>query len=276
MSETAGHQLDQVEHERIFKRKILPVADLVVYQQQATPTAIVLVRPPGASAHGLAYLARRELRFDVLSISDEELVEYHPQIALLRQNHPYLWPEKVRTDAVLWGNRLIMEGVQQRVNLLVDMPTETDNMVALVEHLFNRRYRVEVRGLVTHRLQSELAMHQRFARSLEVSGCGRHVLPAVSDATDEQLPATLDNIYEDPRVTIRLFDWQGKALYDSRDQGRLPSKALALLREQAMKNPAATKATRDGWRAHGQWEKDLPTLLDRLSGGQSEHTSTPV
>lgn len=274
MTDVSDCRLKPVEHERIFKQQILRVADLAIYQQHATPAAVVLVRPPGTSAHGLAHLARRELRFDVLTIADEELVEYHPQIAALRKEHPYRWPEKVRADAVLWGNRLIMEGVQEGVNLLVDMPTETANLDVLVEHLFNRRYRVEIHCLALSTLQAELAMHQRFARAFEVSGCGLHVLPTVSTATEELLPVKLDSIYGDPRVTIRLFNWLGKPLYDSREQGRLPSKALAMLRDQAMRVPANTKAARDGWRAHARWEQDLPQLLDRMAGKACTGTSS--
>lgn len=274
MTEVVGYQLEPVEHGKIFRNQILRVADLVAFSQHTHPLAIVLVRPPGTSGHGLVHLAKRELHFDVLAIADEELVEYHPQIAAMREQHPYTWPEKVRADAVYWANDLISAGVQERVNLLIDMPTEAVNLDRLVEHLFNHRYRVEIRCLVVHRLQAELAMQQRFARSFELNGCGRHMRPELCKPVEALLPDKLDGIYSEPRVAIRLFDWKGNPLYDSRDQGRLPSKALVLLGDQQMKDPVTTKATRDGWDAHMQWERDLPKLVDRMVGRDGTGTGS--
>lgn len=264
MSDEDSFLLGQEQRASILRHQILPGAELELLQSHRHPSATLVVSRPGASAHGLVHLALRELQFDGLSISDEALGEYHPHIAALRAKHPYTWSDLVRGEALQWANALQAHGMERRLNLVIDMPTEVAQLERRIRDLFRHGYRVEIRLQTLHRLEGSLAMSQRFSRGFEASGCGRYVVPALSEAFDAQVPAVLDSIYAEPRITIQLLDWKGKALYDSRTNGRLPSKALSIAQDQRMKDPANTKGVRDGWATQAQWEHDLPQLMDRM------------
>lgn len=266
MSEEDSFLLGQEQRASVFRNQILPIAALEMLRSQRHPSATIVVSRPGASAHGVVHLAMRELRFDALSVSDEALVEYHPHIAALRAKQPYTWSDLVCGEALQWANVLQAHGMERRLNLVIDMPTEVAQLERRVHDLFRHGYRVEIRCLALHRLEASLAMSQRFSRGFETTGCGRYVVPALSEAFDAQVPAVLDSIYAEPRITIQLLDWNGKVLYDSRTDGRLPSKALGIVQDKRMKDPVNTKGVRDGWATQAQWEHDLPQLLDRMMG----------
>ncbi|WP_172959486.1 hypothetical protein, partial [Salmonella enterica] len=87
----------------------------------------------------------------------------------------------------------------------------------------------------------------------------------------------LDLVHERTDVQIRIFNREGKELYDSHTSPKLPGAALQEAREARLKDPALTRQLRDGWQEQQAWHRDLPQTLphnDKVSPPTRENLLT--
>jgi len=195
-------------------------------------------------------------------LDPDELRSYHPNVQRFRESNPYLWAGDTHEDASQWNKELRSAAIEGRRNLVVDTTLGSgDGAVNLINDLKAKGYDVEVRGLVAHRLESELGVDNRFAGQLDKLGFGRYVPDSVRQHVYEALPGNLDKVHLETGVQIRLFNRQGEELYNNRQDSRLPGTALDAERDARLRDPALTHTLRDGWKAMRNWHQDLPDTV---------------
>ena len=87
------------EHDRIFREKVLPKAELDKYISQEHHKAIILAGQPGSGNGSLKDVALREFNDDILVVDPDEKRKYHPEAKRWQQESPYGWSQKTNADA---------------------------------------------------------------------------------------------------------------------------------------------------------------------------------
>jgi predicted ABC-type ATPase len=254
--------LSPESHQQILWEQIIPKSGLDSRMSYGNPQAVILAGQPGAGKGGLAGQVRRELHNDVITIDPDALRDEHEYVRSLRKQYPYTWAGHTHDDASQWAKELRSSAIDGRKNLILDTTLGNgDSAVALIRDLQAKGYEVEVRGVVAHRLESELGVDRRFTSDLDLVGFGRYVPEDVRKHVYDALPGNLDKVQAETGIQIRLYGREGAQVYDSHSDSRPPGAALEAEREARLKDPRITQALRDGWRAQGRWHAELTDTL---------------
>jgi predicted ABC-type ATPase len=254
--------LSPESHQQILWEQIIPKSGLDSRTSYGNPQAVILAGQPGAGKGGLAGQVRRELHNDVITIDPDALRDEHEYVRSLRKQYPYTWAGHTHDDASQWAKELRSSAIDGRKNLILDTTLGNgDSAVALIRDLQAKGYEVEVRGVVAHRLESELGVDRRFTSDLDLVGFGRYVPEDVRKHVYEALPGNLDKVQAETGIQIRLYGREGAQVYDSHSDTRPPGAALEAEREARLKDPRITQALRDGWHAQGRWHAELGDTL---------------
>lgn len=249
-------------HQQILWEQIIPKSGLDSRTSYENPQAVILAGQPGAGKGGLAGQVRRELHNDVITIDPDALRDEHEYVRSLRKQYPYTWAGHTHDDASQWAKELRSSAIDGRKNLILDTTLGNgDSAVALIRDLQANGYEVEIRGVVAHRLESELGVDRRFTSDLDLVGFGRYVPEDVRKHVYDALPGNLDKVQAETGIQIRLYSREGAQVYDSHSDTRLPGAALEAEREARLKDPRITQSLRDGWRAQGRWHAELGDTL---------------
>lgn len=255
-------RLDHEAHARLLQEKVIPNGGMNETSSQAHPKAVVLAGQPGAGKSKVSGALLREFDDDVVLVDPDELRRTHSEFVNLSQQHPYTWAGHTHEDASQWAKELRSAAIDGRRNLILDTTLGSgDSAVTLIKDLQAKGYDVEIRGVVAHRLESELGVDARFSNSLESRGFGRYVPEDVRKHVYEALPGNLDKVQAETGIQIRLYSREGAQVYDSHSDTRLPGAALEAEREARLKDPRITQSLRDGWRAQGRWHAELGDTL---------------
>lgn len=255
-------QLPVDVHQRVLRETIIPESGLSHHTSQTTPKAILLAGQPGAGKGTLKDISRAELGGNVVVVDPDELRDAYPGVERLYERHPYTWAGHTHEDASHWAKELRSEAVEGRRNLIVDTTLGNgDSAITLIKDLQAEGYEVEIRGVVAHRLESELGVDARFSDSLDNYGFGRYVPVDVRRQVYEALPGNLNKVHAETGIPIRLHGREGARVYDSYSDTRLPGTVLETEREARLKDPRITLTLRDDWRAQGRWHAELGDTL---------------
>lgn len=167
-------QLDHETHARLLREKVIPKSGMNETSSQEHPKAVVLAGQPGAGKNKVSGELLREFNEDVVLVDPDELRSTHAEFVRLSQQRPYTWAGHTHEDASQWAKELRAAAIDGRRNLILDTTLGNgDSAVALIRDLQANGYEVEIRGVVAHRLESELGVDGRFSDSLDTKGFGR-------------------------------------------------------------------------------------------------------
>ncbi|SDY23026.1 Zeta toxin [Lysobacter sp. yr284] len=253
---------DSERNKKIYQAEILPSKHLEGLKSHDVPTAIILAGQPGAGKGGVARLSLNDLGKDALIIDLDELRDHFPGVNKLRRDHPYTWADATHRDAQEWTTQLRNDAIAGRKNVIIDATLGNGNRaVELIDNLKQSGYRVEVRAVAAHKLESELGVDQRFSSSLDKNGFGRYVPQDVRDAVYAKLPANLDQVHAQAKVPVCVYSRDAELVYDSRHGGRTPGEALAAAREARLADPRIAEGQHKGWHDSAAWHGALPKQL---------------
>ncbi|WP_251474057.1 zeta toxin family protein [Stenotrophomonas lactitubi] len=259
---TPDGQLDPAIHAKTFQEKVLPRSRLHDLSSHESPTAIILGGQPGSGKGSLVAIANQELNEDAVVVDPDELRKYHPDIEELRERYPTSWSSHTHGDASAWADELLDATVSGKKNLIFDTTLSNGEWSSeLIKDLQSKGYAVEVRAVATPKLESELGVDKRFTDSVDRNGYGRYVPAGARDAIYDKLPGSLDAIHERTDVQIRIFNRDGKELYDSHTSPKSPGVALQEARDARLKDLGITRQLRDGWQEQKTWNQDLERNL---------------
>lgn len=257
-------RLDAEAHAKVFAERIAPTNGLFNATSQADPKAIILAGQPGAGKSGLASNAKNQLLHDVVIIDPDNLRDYHPEVDRFRIEHPFSWSGYTHSDASQWANELREAAIDQKKNLIIDTTLgNSESAVNTIKHLQANGYDVEVRGMATHRMESEVGVDQRFTASTDKMGYGRYVPLEVREHVYKALPKSLNDVHAQTDVPIEIYNRSGSKLYDSRSDARQPGTVLEEARDHSVTRFNKARDIRDSYHAQLAWHQDLPTALEK-------------
>ena len=158
-----------------------------------------------------------------------------------------VWSHTCRCEPV--ADELREATVSSKKNLIFDTTLSNGQWTSdLIKNLQAKSYEVEVRAIVSPKLESELGVDGRFTREIDKKGTGRYVPEGAREAIYDKLPNSLNTVHAQSDVPIRIFNREGTELYDSRTDPRPPGQALEEARSSRRKDPTITQGLREGWR----------------------------
>jgi predicted ABC-type ATPase len=256
-------RLDKETHDQIFAKKILPRSGLDNTTPQEKPNAIIFAGQPGAGKGSLVTAARKEFHNNIVIIDPDEQRDYYPGVKKLRETYPYTWSDHTHADASTWATELREAAIEGRRNIGIDTTLgNVKNADKLIEELQAKGYKVEIRAMAAHRLESELGVDQRFLTGVEKKGYGRYVPSGARDHVYSVLPENLDKIHaNNPDLTIRIYNREGKALYNNQSDDEAPGQALTRIRQTRVATPEIIHELSEDWNAQLVKHKNLPETL---------------
>ncbi len=255
-------RLDPEEHARIFAEKVVPNSGLNEALSHERPKAIILGGQPGAGKGNLMRAAEAELHGDVVKIDPDAQRENHSRIKEFQSENPYTWSDRTHADASQWAIELRDGSIAGKKNFIFDTTLSNGQSTAsLIKKLQAKGYDVEVRAVAAHKLESEHGVDSRFSKQFDKEGHGRYVPADVRDAIYDKVPASLDTIRSRSDVPIRLYNREGKELYDSRQDARSPGQVLQEAREARLTDPTVTRDLNQNWKEQQQWHERLPETI---------------
>jgi predicted ABC-type ATPase len=262
---TSVDTLDPETHARIFAKEIVPESGLLEASSQVRPKAIILGGQPGAGKGGLVRAARAELSGDVVIIDPDEMRKYHPRLEEFRATNPYDWSTRTHQDAGQWADELRDAAINGKKNFIFDTTLSNGEWWSGLINKDLKDYDVEIHVVATSKLESELGVDRRFSDSLDREGHGRYVPEGAREAIYNKVPSSLDMIRAQTNVPIRIFDREGKELYDSRTDPRSPGEVLEQARAARLQDPEVTRGLNQGWQEQKNWHENLAETIPNNS-----------
>lgn len=264
-------RLSPEQNARILKDQVIPDFIPESVRSHERPRAIILGGQPGAGKGGLARDAQREMANDAVMVDPDELRRYHPDASRFRAENTYTWSSRTHADASAWSDGVLDYAISQRKNIVFD--TTLSNGVwtsELINDLQVKGYEVEVRVVVAHKMESEIGVDERFARSVDEHGYGRYVPKAARDAIYDKIPQSLDVIYDKTDAPIRLITRDKEEVYDRRWSQERPAEVFVESRNGRMLQPEITQDMRERSAVMKVWNE---SYFDRVISESADSVS---
>jgi predicted ABC-type ATPase len=260
-------RLGKEEHNRIYRELVFPNAELDSYTPQERPVAVVLAGQPGAGKGSLKRAVEAEFDHDIFVVDPDEQRALHPEAERWQKESPYGWSQKTNADAGGFAGSLRGEGVERRINLLVDTTLgSADGAIKTIRGLQEAGYQVEIRAVGAHELESRVGIDRRFTDGVDRQGVGRDVPLAFHDKVYADLPGNLDKVSAATGVRVRIYDRDdpANAVFDNQRDPGSPSAALREIRDGRLQAPETTQRMRIEAQEQADWHRDPQDRLVQL------------
>lgn len=229
------HRLSEIEHQRIFERRIVPALFSGV-QPAETPIAVIFGGQPGAgkSASLEAAVDELQIRGGAAQIIGDDLRNYHPRYAELLSRDDKTAAFYTDRDSGRWVEKAIQHAKEQRVNLVIEGTMRDGAKVAeTMTSLRAAGYEIDARALAVNERLSWQGVLQRYEAQRADRGSGRMTAPHSHRDAYEGMPLTLERIEREQLADrVSLYRRGGEAIYRNELTGgdwRQPPQARAVL-----------------------------------------------
>jgi hypothetical protein len=200
-----------------------------------------------------------EFSGDIFPVDADEQRDFHPEAKRWQKEAPYGWSQRTNADAGGFAAELRSEGVDRRLNLLVETTLGgADGAIKTIRGLQGAGYEVEIRAVGAHELESRVGIDRRFTTRIDMEGVGRDVPLAFHDKVYADLPDNLDKVSAATGVRVRIYDRDdaANAVFDSQRDPGSPSAALREIRDGRLQAPETTQRMRIEAQEQADWHRD--------------------
>ncbi len=235
-----NHALTEVEHEKRFRERVVPRYFHGVMESSTVPTAVILGGQPGAGKTALLEPAETDLKAigPTVVINGDDLRSFHPDYARLQKTDPGNAAQLTNYDSGRWVEKLIAEGIERRVNLVIESTMRNPDVFAMTsERLHDAGYQVEARAIAVNERLSWQGVHARYEGMMENGSLPRFTVREAHDAGVDGMLNTLSRI-EDEKLADRVMIGTrgGQVIYDNRIENgewkETPVSAQAVVNER--------------------------------------------
>lgn len=252
------YALSEEEHERRFRERVVPRYFKSIAGSSADPTAVILGGQPGAGKTALLEPAEKDLRAigPTVVINGDDLRSFHPDYSRLQKTDPENAAQLTNHDSGRWVEKLIAEGIERRVNLVIESTMRNpDVFAATSQRLLDAGYSVEARAIAVNERLSWQGVHTRYEGMIEKETLPRFTVREAHDAGVNGMLKTLTRIEEEKLADRVLIGTRGgQVIYDNRiengDWKETPAAAQAVENERArIRSAAEIEAISAGWQS---------------------------
>lgn len=227
-----NYELDKAAHDAEYEkieRQMFENTSLVEH-----PHAVLVGGQTGAGKSSLNSNVKEVFPDgNYVSVSTDELRDFHPQIDEINKLDDKLYAELTREDAAAWQQTLFDRSIETDRNIRYEGTLQnTQGILDRLQDLKDNGYQVTIQVIATHERDSTLGIYERYERGIVKDGHGRYVPQEFHDRSYSALPDTVREIEEQQLADrIQIFDRSGKCIHDNQlehDKWSKPGSADAL------------------------------------------------
>lgn len=246
------YKLSPEEHEEIYTQIEKEVFANSPNEEQ--PIGIIVGAQPGSGKGGVISYSKEEIEKTgkvVIIITTDEYKPYHPQAIEIAKKYPTDYVKIVEQDAGPWTGRVLEKAIKDKHNFIFEGTLKNDRILDRIKEMAQNGFQVVVRALAVPRLESLIAVHERYENQMQNMGWGRLISIEHHDQAYNGVPATIDKIEKSGLCTVEIFI-RGKEIskpqrvYSSAEKNEAYPTARIALEEYRNKEENKTLRTAQG------------------------------
>lgn len=200
------YKLPQDLHEEIYREIEQEVFDGVNSEEQ--PIAIIVGGQSGSGKGSIISYSKRqveEMKKSITIITTDEYKPYHPNAIEIARKYPTKYVEIVEQDAGMWTGEILKKAIDEGYNFIFEATLKNDRILERIKELRQNGFSVTVRVLAVPRLESLIAIHERYQNQIENMGWGRLISVEHHNKAYDGIPQVIDKIEKSQLCTVEVF-----------------------------------------------------------------------
>lgn len=229
------YKLPEKKHQEIYKQIEKEVFEKASVSTE--PIAIIVGGQPGSGKGAVISYSKKEAENAgkcIIIITTDEYKPYHPNAIEIARKYPTEYVEIVEQDAGLWTGKVLKKAINDRYNFIFEGTLKNDRILDRIRELKNNGFFVIVRVLAVSRLESLIAVHERYQNQIEHMGWGRLISIDHHNQAYDGIPAVIDKVEKSGLCAVEVYI-RGKEIsnpkkvYSSNEENeRYPTARIAL------------------------------------------------
>lgn len=246
------YKLSDSEHTNIYKTIENEVFNKC--EPSSQPIAIIVGGQPGSGKGSVISYSKREIEEKgkcIIIITTDEYKPYHPNAIEVARKYPTEYVEIIEQDAGTWTGKILKKAIDDKYNFIFEGTLKSDRILERINELKQNKFEVIVRALAVPRIESLIAIHERYENQIEHIGWGRLISINHHNKAYDGIPGVIDKIEKSGLCTVEVYI-RGKEItkpqrvYTSRQKDdRYPTARIALeeyRRTESIKTELTAKA----------------------------------
>ncbi len=200
------YKLSQEEHERISKQIKQELFNNV--SKQENPISIIVGGQPGSGKGAVISYSKNQCeqkgRSSII-ITTDEYKPYHPDSIEVAKKYPTEYVEIIEQDAGLWTGEMLKHAIDNKYNFIFEGTLKNDRILERIKELKQNGFYVIVRALAVPRMESLIAIHERYENQIENMGWGRLISIEHHNTAYDNIPQVIDTIEKSGLCTVEIF-----------------------------------------------------------------------
>ena len=268
------YKLPKEEHESIYKK----IEHEVFHDSEPDekPIAIIVGGQPGSGKGAVISASKKEVESTgkcIIIITTDEYKPYHPNAIEIARKYPTEYVEIVEQDAGAWTGKVLKKAIDEKYNFIFEGTLKSDRILDRIKELQQNGFQTVVRALAVPRLESLIAIHERYQNQMQNIGWGRLISIDHHNKAYDGVPQVVDKIEKSGLCKVEIFI-RGKEIskpqkvYSSEDKDGINTTARMALEAYRTSETGKTIATarrrietlKEQFKARNASEKEMAQL----------------
>lgn len=200
------YKLSEEEHMKIYK-----TIEEEVFGNANTdnePVAIIVGAQSGAGKASVISYSKREIEEQgkcIIVITTDEYKPYHPNAIEIARKYPTEYVQIVEQDAGEWTGKVLKKAIDDKYNFIFEGTLKSDRILDRIKELRQNGFKVTVRALAVPKLESMIAIHERYQNQIEHMGWGRLIEINHHNQAYDGVPETIDKIEKSGLCDVEIY-----------------------------------------------------------------------
>lgn len=243
------YKLPEDEHMRIYKKIENEVFREI--EPDAKPIAIIVGGQPGSGKGAVISFSKTEQETQgkcIIIITTDEYKPYHPNAIEIARKYPTEYVQIVEQDAGAWTGKVLKKAIDDRYNFIFEGTLKSDRILERIKELKQNGFEVVVRALAVPRLESLIAIHERYQNQIKNMGWGRLIAIDHHNQAYDGVPEVIDKIERSGLCNVEIYVRgtqinKPMRVYDGRQASEIYPTARIALEEYRKSESAKTNLT---------------------------------
>ena len=200
------YKLSEQEHMKIYKRIENEVFHASLPEEK--PIAIIVGGQPGAGKGAVISASKREIEEKgrcIIIITTDEYKPYHPNAIEIARKYPTEYVEIVEQDAGPWTGKILKKAIDDKHNFIFEGTLKSDRILDRITELKQNGFETVVRALAVPRLESLIAIHERYQNQIQNIGWGRLISISHHNTAYDGVPEVIDKIEKSGLCAVEIY-----------------------------------------------------------------------
>lgn len=189
------YKLSDEEHNKILENIEEEVFGSI--SPSESPVAIIVGGQSGAGKAALISYSKNqmeELGKKLTIITTDDYKPYHPKSIEIAKRYPTQYVKIIEQDAGKWTGEVLKKAIDEKYNFIFEGTLKNARILERISELKQNGFKIIVRVLAVHEIESLLSIHERFENQIEHMGFGRLITISQHNDAYNGIPLTIEEI----------------------------------------------------------------------------------